>query len=560
MLTRIGHGNLIAIARADVYIVLRTLPGRPEVDQELGVHIWHALSAERGIQKAVSTLAQGGLEDMPEFALVNPGKDGLHVIVRGNFSILLLNHDGRYSSVNAQDVTTWREFRNLQAAEWCIRGVPGLTLSGTDISYLDSGVSRVSIMASLGWDDPDSPMSRAEAVETGGIEDVELRHDDEAPRSTASAQSGPVEVVSQHSGEPEVSTEAADQSVPATATSLSTPAEGTPKDLPAEFPSSAQSPVPPVSSPALPEPAGRSIVDLPTAPMDPIDAELLQTSVDPALGADPYGVPATVPVSSPAPAPAVRVRSAFPARQVSGTSSDGATFTPATSVFGASPVAVPVAGSAQSGPIAAVPLPPGMDAPTEVFSLPTSAPASVPAQPQARILEPLDPSNENGSAVVNEYSQPRVEEDNENTVLSNNLVEIRQSMEENHELEVPQEQITAVFNLRVPMIKLSTGARVPLDRTVLIGRAPEAARVPLREMPRLVNVASPNNDVSRTHAQVRAEGEIVLVTDLNSTNGVFLIEPGASPRRLHPDEPVQLEPGVVVDLGDGATFILEDEL
>lgn len=71
-------------------------------------------------------------------------------------------------------------------------------------------------------------------------------------------------------------------------------------------------------------------------------------------------------------------------------------------------------------------------------------------------------------------------------------------------------------------------------------------------------MASPNNDVSRTHAQVRIDGELVLVTDLNSTNGVLLTEPGQQPRRLHPDEPTPLSSGALVDLGDGVTFELED--
>jgi hypothetical protein len=104
---------------------------------------------------------------------------------------------------------------------------------------------------------------------------------------------------------------------------------------------------------------------------------------------------------------------------------------------------------------------------------------------------------------------------------------------------------------------LSTGVVVDLDRAVLVGRAPQVARVTNRELPRLVTVPSPQQDISRTHAEVRAEGDVVLVTDLDSTNGVHVARPGQGARRLHPGEPSVVDPGEVVDLGDGVTFTVE---
>lgn len=104
---------------------------------------------------------------------------------------------------------------------------------------------------------------------------------------------------------------------------------------------------------------------------------------------------------------------------------------------------------------------------------------------------------------------------------------------------------------------LSTGLVVPLDRTVLLGRAPQTGRVSATELPRLVTVPSPHQDISRTHARVRREGEHVVVTDLDSLNGVRVTPPGGAPRRLHPGEPTVVAPGDVVDLGDGVTFTVE---
>lgn len=104
---------------------------------------------------------------------------------------------------------------------------------------------------------------------------------------------------------------------------------------------------------------------------------------------------------------------------------------------------------------------------------------------------------------------------------------------------------------------LSTGLLVPLDRTVLIGRAPQVGRVAARDVPRLVTVPSPQLDVSRTHARVCQEGEDVVVTDLDSLNGVRLVRAGGPVRRLHPGEPTVVAPDEVVDLGDGVTFTVE---
>ncbi|OIQ82406.1 FHA domain protein [mine drainage metagenome] len=106
-------------------------------------------------------------------------------------------------------------------------------------------------------------------------------------------------------------------------------------------------------------------------------------------------------------------------------------------------------------------------------------------------------------------------------------------------------------------LRLPTGLVVSLDRAVLLGRAPQVSRVTNAELPRLVTVASPEQDISRTHAEVRVEADDVLVTDLHSTNGVLLTPYGEPARRLHPGEPTVLRPGGVVDLGEGVTFTVE---
>ncbi len=104
---------------------------------------------------------------------------------------------------------------------------------------------------------------------------------------------------------------------------------------------------------------------------------------------------------------------------------------------------------------------------------------------------------------------------------------------------------------------LSTGLVVALDRPVVLGRAPQATRVASAELPRLVSLPSPQHDISRTHAEVRLDDGDVLVTDLDSTNGVLVQRPGRGSRRLRAGEPVVLHEGETVDLGDGITFVVE---
>ncbi|OCI33075.1 FHA domain-containing protein [Oerskovia enterophila] len=104
---------------------------------------------------------------------------------------------------------------------------------------------------------------------------------------------------------------------------------------------------------------------------------------------------------------------------------------------------------------------------------------------------------------------------------------------------------------------LSNGQVVELDRPVVLGRRPRTTRAQSNDLPRLVAVPSPEQDISRSHVEVQLEGWHVLVCDLNTTNGTTVLRPGQPPRRLHPGEPMMVASGDVVDVGDGVTFVFE---
>ena len=112
----------------------------------------------------------------------------------------------------------------------------------------------------------------------------------------------------------------------------------------------------------------------------------------------------------------------------------------------------------------------------------------------------------------------------------------------------------------VPVARLtfSTGEVVDVDRPVVVGRAPEARRSTSTEEPHLVPVTSPQQEISSTHLEIRpgsgADHGTAVVTDLGSTNGTVVLQPGLPPEDLRPGVPVPLLPGAVVDLGDGVTI------
>ena len=74
---------------------------------------------------------------------------------------------------------------------------------------------------------------------------------------------------------------------------------------------------------------------------------------------------------------------------------------------------------------------------------------------------------------------------------------------------------------------------------------------------RPVTVPSPEQDVSRTHVEVRLEGWQVLAVDKGSTNGTTVTIPGHGTQRLRPDLPFPLPVGAVLSLADEVSISFE---
>ncbi|UKA55763.1 hypothetical protein LFT45_07560 [Arthrobacter sp. FW305-BF8] len=113
---------------------------------------------------------------------------------------------------------------------------------------------------------------------------------------------------------------------------------------------------------------------------------------------------------------------------------------------------------------------------------------------------------------------------------------------------------------RLGRLRLSTGELIDLDESIVIGRQPSVSRVQGGTMPRLVQVASPGGDISRSHVEVRLEGWHVMLCDLKATNGTVLVREGQPPRRLAQNEMAIVLDGDIAELGDDVSLRFEEIL
>lgn len=472
----------------------------PTIDEDRLTQVWDALRESSDLTHSLTVLARGGLVGLPPFALVSVVDGHVRGFLRGDVRLLTADADG-VREHSAAHVATWAE-----------------------INVADAGAVTVAVPAEVAPNHRGPRMPALAAVVRASSVEVSLRAEVDAP--------SPVPPVR----EPEPGAPAASETttrdgldLDASPADVSTPpgAQGRAArralltDQPVEGARSshshqAQSPVPPQPSP------------------DPVrDAERAREYV------------------------ARRARATSTHGRERSSVADAAPVTSRRTGYDAArraePVVLPATSSTAASPLVAR----ALETPPPPPAEPTPpAPVVVPALAEMTVVPAAEPE-----PVAPDLTGPDVtalvdDDRYGSTVLSTSLVEIRRQMNSREPDALPGPfPVPAVP--RVHKIRMSSGLIVPLDRAVLIGRAPVVSRVAARDLPRLVTVVSPNQDISRTHAQVHTDGEDVLVTDLNSTNGMLLTEAGHPPRRLRSGEPTPIAPGALVDLGDGVTFTLE---
>lgn len=505
------HGDWVAII-TDGAVAL--LP--PSIDEVRLTQVWDALRESPDLTHSLTVLARGGLVGLPPFALVSVVEGHVRGFLRGDVRLLTADAHGT-SEHSAAHVATWAE-----------------------INVADAGAVTVAVPASVAPVVDGLRMPALAAVVRASSVEVRLRAAVEAPRpAPVVVETAPAAALSETTTRDGLADDLASD-----AATDDDHRPGAPSRRAARRALAAEHPAEPVSTPQpSPDPVrdaerareyvARRARARASAAESPAGSPPATTRGRTGAVASRAGQAAAAPVdvapTSPAPT--------SPAPTASSTRSS--------QVPDASPVARRAA-AATSQPVtrASDSVPP----PPPVVESPVSEMTVVPATEP----EPL-PSDLTGPDV-----QALLADDDRfgSTVLSSGLVEIRRQMSSREVDSLPGPfPVPAVP--RVQKIRMSSGLLVPLDRAVLIGRAPVVSRVAARDLPRLVTVVSPNQDISRTHAQVHTVGEDVLVTDLNSTNGMLLTEEGQAPRRLRSGEPTPITPGAIVDLGDGVTFTLE---
>lgn len=123
---------------------------------------------------------------------------------------------------------------------------------------------------------------------------------------------------------------------------------------------------------------------------------------------------------------------------------------------------------------------------------------------------------------------------------------------------VPPQLTQPVPRPALGVLRAPDGFSVPIDRPVLIGRAP-VLRDDLAEIPELMRVPSPGQDISRTHLLVSPDDWEIRLTDLHSTNGTVVVRPGPDGGRLQlpPGEPHAVPVGTVIEMGDGVSVLVD---
>ena len=99
-------------------------------------------------------------------------------------------------------------------------------------------------------------------------------------------------------------------------------------------------------------------------------------------------------------------------------------------------------------------------------------------------------------------------------------------------------------------LELSTGERIRIESTVVLGRRPQARHASSADVPYLVTIDNPY--VSSTHLEIGFDGTQLQATDV-SRNGTLIASPGETARAMVPGQVTPLDDGCILELTEGLT-------
>ncbi|MGD8193467.1 FHA domain-containing protein [Herbiconiux sp. P18] len=500
-----------------------------DVGPELLDRVWRALDGGDGLGAVLESLAGAfgtGLSALPPFAVATFDGGGIRVAVRGDLEIEIDERrtdatGGTPVVVSGADVTTWSE-RVVQAADALVFRTPeqpgaegfgianGVVLCSTLTATLAATAAAATVEATRTAEPAAVPAPEAEPAQDAS--ELTVVHDEGAP-------------VPPLVPNPSESAENAGNGTSGGGEELHEEVESTRTELPDD---------------AYDHLWGATVVkSVEDAAVRELDDEDEHDDASPKTPPAPAAAAAQNPaVQNPAaqnPTPAAPAPA--PAAAVPPVASSGLIDSvPGFGTMGAA------SGSAGFSGVTVPPVRPPAPEPSAGFAPPTGAPAlgspPVAGSPASGTVSPAP-----GSA--------RADDDHDGlTVTVSELEAMRRLADAAPAAELPAGALGRIV--------LSTGESYPLDRPVIIGRRPRANRVQADAVPILVAVASPEQDISRNHLEIRLEGRHVLAVDLATTNGSVLHRDGSPPKRLGPNEPELVLSGDVIDLGEGINVVFEE--
>lgn len=118
-------------------------------------------------------------------------------------------------------------------------------------------------------------------------------------------------------------------------------------------------------------------------------------------------------------------------------------------------------------------------------------------------------------------------------------------------------RVDMVTRPQLGLLRFDDGRTVGLDRPILLGRKPVATGLVNGEVPSTVALDDPEQELSRTHVELRIEEWQVVVVDRGSLNHTFVQVPGQQQRQLYPNDPTPIPPGTRISLGNAVSCTFE---
>jgi hypothetical protein len=524
--------------------------------------LWELLAGEpeaHEVLHAVTSASSGSLAQIPWFGIVD-FRDSLRVFLRGDIELTAQLAAGAVE-LNGRDVTTWTE-RRLSDPKWCKVAVPGDAAGATELP-LGEGVvllQRLTVVCEPAAADD----ATAEAVPAGGVAAVRVPD-----------QGVPVEAVhAEHDASAETVIGLSEDELEYTDAGITVLPEHTAAEAERVDPERVD---PERVDPERVEPEGPEADSPGAVPANELtgsydhlwDKTVVRRIEDAAVRDEPEDQPANEPGAGAANEPAAGTHAPAPGTDEAGEGE-----------VAAGPL---IPAQLQGGLIDSVPWNTGGDKPARPSGPPSFVPATAhaasgdtPDRGSPAALPPVLDGDHDGETIMKSVlaglgTAPQVQAPIGGSDPATGPMVLARVCGQGHANPPTHSQCAGcglalasdavqVRRPRLGRVRVSSGELIDLDQSLVIGRQPSVSRVQGGGMPRLVQVASPSGDISRSHVEVRLEGWHVMLCDLKATNGTVLVREGQPPRRLAQNEMAILLDGDIAELGDDVSLRFEEIL